>query len=208
MSVTLDFTAVKLINRVLADYPLARERLARHAGNVIAFDIGPLGWRLRITAEGLAEIIGEGGDIKPAVAFQIPLSLLPRLANKDPAAFTEVVFSGDSELAALLSNVAREVEWDIEEDLSKWIGDIAAHRIVDTVKRGDAWRRDAGQRFTENIAEYLVEERREFISRTELETLALANEALRDDVARLEARIGAQLEAQGRLDSLPADGHA
>ena len=208
MSVTLDFTAVKLINRVLADYPLARERLARHAGNVIAFDIGPLGWRLRITAEGLAEIIGEGGDIKPAVAFQIPLSLLPRLANKDPAAFTEVVFSGDSELAALLSNVAREVEWDIEEDLSKWIGDIAAHRIVDTVKRGDAWRRDAGQRFTENIAEYLVEERREFISRTELETLALANEALRDDVARLEARIGAQIEAQGRLDSLPADGHA
>lgn len=208
MSVTVDFTAVKLINRVLADYPLARERLARHDGNVIAFDIGPLGCRLRITAEGLAEIIGDGGDIKSAVAFQIPLSLLPRLANKDPSAFTEVVFSGDSELAALLSNVAREVEWDIEEDLSKWIGDIAAHRIVDTVKRGDAWRRDAGQRFTENVAEYLVEERREFISRTELETLALANEALRDDVARLEARIGAQLEAQGRLDSLPADGHA
>ena len=208
VSVALDFAAVKLINRVLADYPLAREPLARHNGKVISFDFGPFGLRLRITAEGLAEIIGEGGDIKPDVAFQIPLSLLPRLAQKEPAAFTEVAFSGDSELAALLSNVAREVEWDIEEDLSKWVGDIAAHRIKDTVKRTDAWRRDAGQRFTENVAEYLVEERREFIYGTELETLALANEALRDDVARLEARIGVQIEAQGKLDSRPADGHA
>ena len=201
MSAAFDFAAVKLINRVLADYSRARERLSRHDGKVVAFNIGPLGGRLRITAEGLAEIIGEGGDIKPDVAFQIPASLLPRLAQKEPAAFTDVAFSGDSELAALLSIVAREVEWDLEEDLSKWVGDIAAHRIVDTVKRTDAWRRDAGQRITENVAEYLVEERREFISRTELETLTLANEALRDDVARLEARLV-------KMDSLAADGHA
>ena len=205
VSAAFDFGAVKLINRVLADYPLARERLSRHDGKVIAVEIGPIHDRLRITAEGIAEIIGTGGEILPDVTFQIPVSLLPRLAKKDPAAFTEVVFSGDSELAALLSNVAREVEWDIEEDLSKLVGDIAAHRIVDTVRRADTWRRDAGQRLTENVAEYLVEERREFISRTELETLARANEALRDDVARLEAHLDARL---GKLNSSPADGHA
>ena len=190
MAAALDFSLVKLVNRVLSDYPLAREQLASHAGKVIAASVGPLDSRLRITPDGWAEMIGEGGEIKPDVSFQIPLSLLPRLAQRDEAALREIVFSGDSEFAALLSTLARELEWDIEEDLSKFVGDIASHRIVDTVKRTNAWRQDATQRFTENVAEYLTEEQRTFITRHELETLALANEALRDDIARLGARIG------------------
>jgi len=186
----LNYPLVKLFNRVLADYPLAREQLAGHAGKVIAASFGPLESRLRVAADGSTELIGEGSEIPADVSFQIPLALLPRLVQKEQAAFGEVVFSGDSEFAALLSTLAREIEWDIEEDLSKLVGDIAAHRIVDTVKRTHAWRLEATQRFTENVAEYLTEEKRAFITRSDLETLALANEALRDDVARLEARLG------------------
>jgi ubiquinone biosynthesis accessory factor UbiJ len=186
----LSYPLVKLFNRVLSDYPMAREQLAAHAGKVVAASVGPIDSRVRVTAEGATEMIGEGTDIAPDVSFQIPLSLLPRLAQKEEAAFREVVFSGDSEFAALLARLAREIEWDIEEDLSKWIGDIAAHRVVDTVKRTHEWRVDATQRFTENVAEYLTEERRAFVSRHDLETLAIANETLRDDVARLEARLG------------------
>ena len=138
-------------------------------------------------------MVGEGGadgESAADVVFQIPLSLLPRLARRDEAALREVVFSGDSEFAALLSTLAREIEWDIEEDLSKVVGDIVAHRLVDTAKRAHAWRQDATQRLTENVAEYLTEETRAFITRGELESLAQANETLRDDVARLAARLG------------------
>lgn len=195
----LDYPLVKLFNRVLSDYPLAREQLAQHAGKLIVASVGPLESRLRVAVDGLLEMVGEGGDVQPDVTFQIPLSLLPRLARKEEAAFREIVFRGESEFAALLSSLAHEVEWDVEEDLSKWIGDIAAHRIVDTVKRTHAWRQDATQRFTENVAEYLTEERRVFITRSDLDALAIANEALRDDVARLEARLG-KLTA-------PADSH-
>ena len=195
----LDYPLVKLFNRVLSDYPLAREQLAQHAGKSIVASVGPLESRQRVAVDGLLEMVGEGGDVQPDVSFQIPLSLLPRLARKEEAAFREIVFRGESEFAALLSSLAHEVEWDVEEDLSKWIGDIAAHRIVDTVKRTHAWRQDATQRFTENVAEYLTEERRVFITRSDLDALAIANEALRDDVARLEARLG-KLTA-------PADSH-
>ncbi len=190
MTAALDYLIVKLFNRVLSDYPLAREQLARHAGKTIAAGIGPLDCRLRVTADGTTELIGDGSDIVPDITFQIPLSLLPRLMQREEAAYREVVFSGDSEFAGLLSTLAREMEWDIEEDLSKLVGDIAAHRIVDTVRRTHEWRQDATQRFTENVAEYLTEERRAFITKNDLETLALANESLRDDVARLEARLG------------------
>ena len=190
MTAALNYPLVKLANRVLSDYPLAREQLARHAGKVIAASVGPLESRLRVTPEGSVEMIGEGGEPRPDVSFQVPLALLPRLAQRENAAFREVIFNGDSEFAALLSTLVREIEWDVEEDLSKFVGDIAAHRIVDTVKRTHEWRQDATQRLTENVAEYLTEERRAFITQNDLETLARANETLRDDVARLEARLG------------------
>ena len=76
-----------------------------------------------------------------------------------------------------------------KEDLSKLVGDIAAHRIVDTARHGHEWRQDATQRLTENVAEYLTEEKRAFITADDLETLARENETLRDDLARLDARI-------------------
>ena len=190
MAAALNYPLVKLLNRVLSDYPMAREQLAGHAGKAIAAGVGPFDSRLRVAADGSVEMMGEGSDVPPDVTFQLPLRLLPRLLQRDEAAFREVVFSGDSEFAALLSRLAREIEWDIEEDLSKLVGDIAAHRMVDTIKRTHQWRQDAAQRITENIAEYLTEEKRAFITTNDLEALAQANETLRDDVARLEARLG------------------
>ncbi len=189
MGAALDFAVAKLANRVLADYPLAREKLAAHAGKIIDAQLGPLDGRLRITANGGVEIVGQGGDESPDASFHVSLSLLPRLAQKDESAFREVVFTGDSEFVALLSMIAREVEWDIEEDLSKWVGDIAAHRIVGTARQARAWQQDASLRLTENIAEYLTEEKRAFMTSVELESFARDNETLRDEVARLEARL-------------------
>ena len=189
MGFAFDFAFARLANRVLADYPLAREQLAAHAGKIVEAHVGPFDAHLRVATGGGVEIVGQGRADPSDATFHIALSLLPRLAQKDEGAFREVVFSGDSEFVALLSMIAREVEWDIEEDLSKLVGDIAAHRIVDTAKQARAWQQDAGLRFTENVAEYLTEEKRAFITASELESFARNNELLRDEVARLEARL-------------------
>ncbi|MBL8524429.1 MAG: hypothetical protein JNN20_12130 [Betaproteobacteria bacterium] len=194
--VAANVVLARLLNRVLRDYPLAQERLAAHGGKTIAMTLGPASGRLRITAAGEVEPVGEGATDEAAVNFDIPLSLLPRLAAADASAYHQVKFSGDSELAALLSELVRHLKWDVEEDLSRLVGDIAAHRIVDTARRGHEWRKDATQRLTENIAEYLTEEKRAFITANDLETLARENETLRDDVARLEARINQLAQTQ------------
>ena len=190
----LYFPLVRLFNRVLSDYPLARDRLRAHAGKTVAAKVGPLAMVMRVSDRGEMEMVGEGGgrgenQAVPDVSFQIPFVLLPRLARGEENAFSEVVFTGDSELAATFSMVARNVEWDIEEDLSRLVGDIAAHRIVGTAKAFGSWTQDANTRLMANLAEYLTEERRSFITRRELEELAIANEALRDDLARLAARL-------------------
>ncbi len=178
----------RVLARVLADYPLARERLARHQGKLVALQIGPLAARLRIAAAGDFELAGVGSEA-PDLAFTIPVALLPRLAAKDETAWREVHFQGDSELASTLSTLAREVEWDVEEDLSRVVGDIAAHRLVGGARSLLRWGGDARNRWAGNVAEYLVEEKRVLLARSELENLARANETLRDDLARAEARV-------------------
>ncbi len=179
----------KALNRVLADYPLAREQLGRHAHKEIALSIGPAAGRVRITPAGEVEPVGVGGTGAADVSFGVPLRLLPRLAAKDEAAMREVKFEGDSELAALLADLSRHLEWDFEEDLSRVVGDIAAHRIAGAARSTHAWQQEAQDRLSANLAEYLTEERRAFITTQDLDALARANEALRDDIARLEARL-------------------
>ena len=188
---SLHFPLIKFFNRVLSDFPAARNRLQAHHGKVIATQIGPVVTRMRITRDGEMELAGNTGNATtaPDVLLALPLSLLPGLATQDAAAFSQIVFTGDSELAATLSDIARNIEWDVEADVSRVVGDVAAHRIVDSARRADAWRKQARQRLSENVAQYLTDERQAFITSRELEALARQNESLRDDTARLDARL-------------------
>jgi ubiquinone biosynthesis accessory factor UbiJ len=196
--------ATRLINRVLGDYPAAVERLSAHAPARVDVHVGSFLLAFRITAAGgvtpvgerAANDSGEGADTEAhsaAVTFHIPLSSLRRLVNKDESAYREIAFTGDSELAQVLSSIARQVEWDIEEDISRLLGggstaDAVAHRLVDGVRQARAAGSDAAQRF--HMAEYLLHEREAFIDREALDTLMVDSETLRDDIARLDARVG------------------
>lgn len=174
---------------------MARDSLKAHAGKSINATVGPISTWLRVCGSGEFEIVGVSGDgpiSTPDVAFRIPLALLPRLVRGDESAFSEVVFEGDSEFASTLSSIARNVDWDIEEDLSRVLGDIGARRIVGSAQAVREWSSDAEARLMANVAEYLTEEKHAFATKRDFEMLATANENLRDALARLEAKINAR----------------
>ncbi len=203
-STAINYPVVKFLNRVLADYPLARESLKVSAGKTIKATIGPVATLLRVSTGGDFELVGTTGDAPPPaggvppnaapdVAFQIPAALIPRLARGDETAFSAIIFEGDSEFASTLSSIARNVSWDVEQDLSQVVGDIAARRVMGGVSVIGEWSREAESRLLANVAEYLTEEKREFATARELESLVAENENLRDAVARLEARINVKI---------------
>jgi len=66
---------------------------------------------------------------------------------------------------------------------------VAAHRAGELARGFRGWARDASTTIGSNIREYLQEESRDVPSRYEVERFASSVNALRDDVARLEARI-------------------
>ena len=178
-----------MVNRVLRSTPVAMDRLRSYAGRTAAFHVGPLtfAWTVQTTGEVTAAVPGAARDLEVRVS---PF-LLPRLAMHEEAAFREVVMTGDAELAQEVSFLARHLKWDAEEDLSKLVGDVAAHRAAGAASATAHWAGEAVKRTAAGAAEYWTEERPLIASRVKVEDFTRGVSELRDAVERLQKRIEA-----------------
>jgi ubiquinone biosynthesis protein UbiJ len=187
MSALFAHPATRALNHVLRSAPLAMERLRKYAGRTVAFHVGPatLAFTIQTTGEVAAAVAGAAHDLDVRVS---PFAL-PRLAVHDDAALREIDMQGDMELAQEISFLARNLTWDFEEDLSRVVGDIAAHRVVSAARGASAWGRDAGVRLAQGAAEYWTEESPLIASRVKVDSFMNAVAELRDAVERLEKRL-------------------
>jgi ubiquinone biosynthesis protein UbiJ len=160
------------------------ERLRKHAGRTAAFHVGPvtLAFTIQTTGEVTHAVSGATSDLD----VRISPFLLPRLAAREEAALREIDMQGDMELAQEISFIARNLDWDVEEDLSKVIGDIAAHRAVAGAKAFFAWGRDVADRPPRRGR--ILDRGIRSASRVKVEGF-LRTAELRDAIERLEKRI-------------------
>lgn len=194
---------IRALNALLSREPWARERLRPHAGKIARIVFGA-SLALRITAEGHVEQADT--DLAPDVTLTIDSGKLSALMSSDTAQrMSAVRIDGDAALAHVIGDLARDLRWDVEEDLSRVVGDIpasrllsAAHGMADGVRKG-AWR------FAENVAEYLSEESGAVASSYALQAWGADVRRTRDDAERaakrvdqLSVRIAALEARQGR----------
>jgi ubiquinone biosynthesis accessory factor UbiJ len=176
-----------MLNHVLRATPVAMDRLRPYAGRTAAFHVGPLtfAWTVQTTGEVTAAVPGAARDLE----VRLSPFLLPRLALHDEAALREVEMKGDAELAQEVSFLARHLRWDAEEDLSKVVGDVAAHRAAGAASATAHWAGEAVKRTAAGAAEYWTEEAPLIASRVKVEDFTRGVSELRDAVERLEKRI-------------------
>lgn len=120
-----------------------------------------------------------------------PLSLL-QLAGATPEAALRsgaVHIEGDAEVAQTFSELLKQARPDLEEELSRVIGDVAAHQVGNAARSALGFARRAADTFAQNVSEYLQEEGRDAPSRTEADEFITGVDKLRDDVDRFEARL-------------------
>lgn len=77
----------------------------------------------------------------------------------------------------------------IEEGLSRWMGDAAAHQVGRALRGVAGWGEHAGQTLAANVKEYLQEESRDLVPRAEMDAFAEDVAALARAVEALEARM-------------------
>lgn len=175
------------LNHVLAQADWARGRLIPFAGRQARIELPPLPTlSFAVDEEGyLRSAEGEGAD----VSITLPASA-PLLALGDPEkVFKQAHISGNADFADSLGFVLRNLRWDFEEDLSRLIGDIAAHRIAGLLTGLFAWQRETAARLGENLSEYLAEEQGVLLRPPEMAAFAEDVRQLRQDLGRLEQRL-------------------
>ncbi len=181
-----------ILNRNIRATTPARELCEKLAGAVIA---------VRVTNTGLAawfivradelELTTDCDEETDVVISGSLISLARMAGGSDLAALRDgsIVLSGDAHIADDFSRLLALAKPDIEEELSGVVGDVAANRLGEIARGVTNWSREARSTMGANIREYLQEESRDVPSRYEVEKFADNVGRLRDDVARLEARI-------------------
>jgi ubiquinone biosynthesis accessory factor UbiJ len=159
-----------------------------------AVRVSVAGGRLALIAADEPAGSGSAGCADAAVTGS-PFALL-RLARGGAnrgAAHTAAQVSGDAQIADLYRQLFALGWPDLEEELSRIVGDLAARRVSQAAEQTAAWARGARHTAGENIAEYLQEESRDLVNKPEFEEFLHGVDALRETADRVEARL-ARLE--------------
>ena len=187
----LDPAATAFINHLLRGASWARDELRRFSGKSARFEVMPLALSLTVLESG--EVAPAAAAAEPAVTIRLTPGLLLRLAARDETAWREVGIAGDTDFASAINHLVRNLRWDVEEDLSRAFGDIAAHRMAESGRTFRRWGEQALLNTGRSFAEYWTEERPLIAGAHDLDDFHRAVDELRDDVARLEKRIEQQV---------------
>ena len=139
---------VLMLNHVLMQEPAAMERLVRQKGRVLHTQWLQFSFRLLVTPAGLFDLAVEDApaDLTLVVTDESPFAIAQSLMQGGKP---NVRIEGDVQLAAEVNWLADHVRWDLEEDLSRIVGDAPAHAMAQAGRTVlDALQRFAGKRRT------------------------------------------------------------
>ena len=182
------------LNRALALDPETRDGLAAMDGRSVelAVETPPLALRLQVQGERLvvgAVDPGNEPDLGVRATLGALLAQLPPLRRDDAPPIGRMRVSGDADLARRLQRLAERFDPDWQQPFAAVFGDILGVQVANAIATGLRHARDAGREFAETTAEFLTEESRDVVPRAELDAFHDAVDTLRDDAARLSARV-------------------
>ncbi|GBG15573.1 ubiquinone biosynthesis protein UbiJ [Novimethylophilus kurashikiensis] len=185
--------AVDALNHLLHQNAWAPEHLQPYAGKTLRLELAPFSTDITIVDSGLLvpavenPVIDASIALSPTAAFRFALSREFDLSGAR--------MEGDLDLATGVGRVLQQLEWEVEEDLSRLLGDIPAHQLVSTGKRVVGEGKRQLRAFGEMLADYWLEEQPLIAKQRHLEAFSQEVDTLRDDLARLAKRIE-KLETQ------------
>ena len=125
---------VLLLNHVLAQEKAATARLVRQKGRVVLVQWSRFTVLFIVTPAGLLDLAtaGSAPDLSLVVADDSAVSIAQAVLRGDRPT---VRIEGYVQLAAEVNWLVDNVRWDLEDDLSRVIGDAPAHTVGEAARR-------------------------------------------------------------------------
>lgn len=120
-----------------------------------------------------------------------PFDLLRLLRGRGLANLrgTRAELTGSLDVAEKYAALFEHAKPDLEEEVSRWVGDYAAHAFGSWARRTHAWLDRAARSLVSDTGEFLQEEARALPAAVEARGFYAEVERLRDDVERAAARL-------------------
>jgi ubiquinone biosynthesis protein UbiJ len=192
-----------MLNRNVAQSERASVLAQQLEGRALSlvFEGTPITLFFRVTDGRIAIDTRDAGEADATLSGS-PISLLSLVGPgaEDRLRGSSIRIAGDAEVAQRFRDLLQHAQPDFEEELSRVVGDVAAHQVANIARSFFDWGRKAADSFSSNVAEYLQEEGRDVPARVEVEEFLEAVDQLREATDRLDARLS-RIESRAKSGS-------
>jgi ubiquinone biosynthesis protein UbiJ len=181
---------IQKIKKIILDHLLSQNdwmqsKLVDHKNKIIIIKISDLKLILKVDENGLLHSLNEAEKFDCIIKLTVN-SFISQLINNNN---NNISIEGDLELANQVAQVLKKIEWDIEEDLSKYIGDIPAIKTTKILKKVVTKGQKNIGNITGALLEYWQEENKILTKKRNVEIFNSEVDKIVEDTERLEARI-------------------
>ena len=174
-----------ILNHLLSQNDWMQSKLINHKNKVIVIEISGFKLILRIDKNGLLQSLNESEKNDCIIKLTVN-DFINQLINNNNG---NISIEGDLELANQVSQVLKKIEWDVEEDLSRYIGDIPAIQTTMILKKIVASSQKNIKNITGALLEYWQEENQILTKKTDVEKFNSEVDKIVEDTERLEAKM-------------------
>ena len=187
-------SAEALLNRYVDASAQAKGLARRLQGTSLQIDVESI-TRIRACAcDGRLALLAGDDTAADAVISGTPPALLQLFkggGERDSSLSRPAAqIRGDAEIANLYRQLFMLARPDLEEELSRFLGDYPARGLSQLAASVRGFAQRAWRTAGDNIAEYLQEESRDLVNKTELDEFLRGVDELRETADRIEARLG------------------
>jgi ubiquinone biosynthesis protein UbiJ len=174
-----------ILNHVLSQNDWMSTRLKKFHNKTILIKISELSIYFSVNKKGLLEHISHVKN--PDASISMPIkSLINQIIHKENK---DITIKGDIDLAKEVSEILKKIKWDVEEDLSKIIGDVAANRVGILGEKVLNESKKITISIAEAFKEYWEEEKPLIAKKTRVHQFLVEIDNISEDVERIEAKI-------------------
>ena len=179
-----------ILNHLLSQNDWMQSKLVNHKDKIVVIEISGFKLVLRVDENGLLQSINNSENFDCFIKLTAN-DFINQLINNNNG---NISIKGDLELANQVSQVLKKIEWDVEEDLSRYIGDIPAIQTTMILKKIVASSQKNIKNITGALLEYWQEENKILTKKRNVEIFYSEVDKIVEDTERLEARIKIILE--------------